>query len=135
MLAFSTAGIGFLVDTALIALGVFVPVRWLMPSPLSTLWLVALWANFATTLNVSLSWLHGKPLMAAILGALGGPLAYWAGERLGAIEMDRPLLVPLLVVGLAWSIVTPALFGLARWMSRGRVFSHGAGRNQGRRKR
>ncbi len=132
LLALATAGIGFLVDTGLIALGAFVPVRWLLPPPLTTLWLMALWANFATILNVSLSWLHGKPLAAAILGAAGGPLAYWAGDRLGAIEMDRPLLVPLLAVGLAWCIVTPLLFGLARAVKESRRFAHAGRRDQGR---
>ncbi len=137
LLALMAAGIGFLVDSGLIAVGAYAPVRWLLPSPLSTVWLVALWVNFATTLNVSLSWLHGKPLAAALLGAVGGPLAYWAGDRLGAIEMDRPLLVPLFAVGLAWCIVTPLLFRLARAMNmkESRRFPHAGRRDQGRRNR
>lgn len=126
-LAFAAAAIGFAVDTMLIALGTFVPFRSVLPHPLSTVWLMALWVSFATILNVSLNWLSRKYLLAAILGALGGPMAYWAGDRLGAIEIDRPLILPLLAVGLAWCIVTPALFGIARWL-RERALSRHAGR-------
>ena len=79
-----------------------------------------LWVNFATLINVSLNWLHGKYLLAAILGAVGGPLAYWAGDRLGAIEIAQPLVVPLLAIGLAWGMVTPGLFWIARWLQEGR---------------
>ncbi len=118
LLALVAAGAGLLVDTTLIALGAYVPVRWLLPPPWTTLWLMALWVNFSTTLNVSLAWLQGKPLLAALLGAVGGPLAYWAGDQLGAITMDQPLPVSLLAVGLAWCIVTPALFRMGRWITR-----------------
>jgi F0F1-type ATP synthase assembly protein I len=131
LLTLAAGAIGFVVDTALIALGAFAPVRSLLPHPLSTVWLVALWMNFATTLNVSLQWLHGKSLLAALLGAVGGPLAYWAGDRLGAIDIDRPLLMPLLAVGLAWCTVTPVLFRLARWFTEGRLSRHAGARNQG----
>ncbi len=126
LLAFAAAAIGFAVDTTLIALGTFVPARSLLPQPLSTVWLIALWVDFATILNVSLSWLHDKYLLAGILGAAGGPLAYWAGDRLGAIEIDRPLFMPLLAISLAWCIVTPVLFGIARWL-RERTLSRHAG--------
>ena len=48
-------------------------------------WILAMWALFAITLNVSLRWLQGRWLVAALLGAVAGPLAYWAGARLGAV--------------------------------------------------
>ena len=53
-------------------------------------WILAMWALFATTLNASLGWLHGRPALAGALGMLSGPLAYWAGARLGAIELVQP---------------------------------------------
>src|SRR6187399_1186286 len=50
-------------------------------------WIVALWALFATTFNVSLRALRGRPVIAAVLGAVGAPAAYYAGARLGALEL------------------------------------------------
>ena len=47
--------------------------------------MVMLWVNFAMTLNVSLGRLRGKYLLAGILGAFGGPMAYYGGAELGAM--------------------------------------------------
>jgi len=76
-------------------------------------WMVALWAIFATTLNVSLRRLRTHLGLAALLGAVGGPLAYHAGAMLGAIEFTAA--VPALVaIACGWAILTPVLFGAAR---------------------
>jgi hypothetical protein len=70
--------------------------RWLCPP-----WITAMWVNFAMTLKHSLGWLEGRCVLALLLGALAGPLAYVAGERLGAIELARPPLA-LTTLGLIW---------------------------------
>lgn len=76
-------------------------------------WILALWALFATTLNVSLDWLKGRPLVAVLFGAIGGPLAYWGGSRLGAIVLVEP--VPALIaLSAGWAVITPLLAALAR---------------------
>lgn len=51
---------------------------------------VALWINFGTTLRPSLTWLWNRPFAGALLGGLGGPLAYWVAARLGAIAPVAP---------------------------------------------
>lgn len=77
------------------------------------LWMVTQWAMFATTLNLSLSWLKDRLLLAALLGAVGAPLSYTAGERLGAIQiLDRDAALAALAVG--WALLTPLLLLLAR---------------------
>ena len=53
---------------------------WLCPA-----WLTVLWAQFATLPCHSLAWLAGRPVACALLGAAGGPLAFFAGERLGGV--------------------------------------------------
>ena len=76
-------------------------------------WMVVLWANFATTLNVSLRPLRDRLWLAALLGVVGAPLAYFGGSRLGALEM--PAVAPALVaVGAGWLLLAPALFAAAR---------------------
>jgi len=75
-------------------------------------WMVALWAVFATTLNVSLRLLHRRPGLSALLGAVAAPLAYFAGERLGAVEFID-LGTGLLAIGAGWFVLTPLLVLLA----------------------
>jgi hypothetical protein len=72
----------------------------------------ALWALLGTTLNVSMGWLKRRALLAALMGAVAGPLSYVAGVRLGAahfVDADRALL--LLAIG--WALAMPALMALA----------------------
>jgi len=104
---------GFLFDTAMVAAGVFLPVSHLLPRPFSPPWMVGLWLNFAATLNVSLAWLRGHYILAAAFGAVGGPLAYFSGAKMGATEAI-PSLGGLLVLAIGWGVMTPVLFWLAR---------------------
>lgn len=80
---------------------------------LAPYWMVALWAIFATTLNVSLRALRTHLWLAAILGAVGAPAAYYAGSRLGAMDFVATGL-GLATVGIGWAILAPALFRVAR---------------------
>ena len=76
-------------------------------------WMVALWAVFATTLNVSMRWLRERPAIAALLGAIGGPAAYWSGARFGAMELAAAG-AALAAIAAGWAILTPLLLGAAR---------------------
>lgn len=109
--------LGFIIDTGLIAFGVFAPIRYWLWFPLSPIWMVFMWINFATLLNVSLKWLHGRYPLAAILGAMGGPAAYYGGAQLGAAQqtMDMGSLLTLAVV---WSAAVPALLFTAKVVER-----------------
>lgn len=81
--------------------------RWIAPS-----WIIAMWVAFATTLNVSLRWLRRRPGLSVLFGAIGGPLAFYAGERLGGVQFSDPL-VALAAVSAGWSLITPVLVSLA----------------------
>jgi len=82
------------------------------PAQLLPPWMVALWALFATTLDASLRWLRQHLRLAALLGALSAPLAYYAGAQLGASSWHdpRPLLATLAV---GWALLLPLLLRLA----------------------
>ena len=110
----SAIAAGLILDSLLVVAGAFSPKRLMLPSPLTTLWMLALWANFATTLNVSLRRLQEHAYVAAALGAVFGPLAYYSGARLGAADIHDPLAVSLLAIAVAWAIATPVLLRLAR---------------------
>ena len=80
---------------------------------LAPYWMVALWAIFATTLNVSLRWLRGRAVLAAALAAVGGPAAYYAGAQLGALKLVAPG-AALAAIGAGWAVIAPALLAAAR---------------------
>jgi hypothetical protein len=108
---------GFAVDTSQASAGLFAfagtsIVPWLCP-----LWMAALWMLFATTLNSSMSWLAGRYRLAAVLGALCGPVSYAAGARLGAIHFPEQWLPSLVGVAAAWAAAMPALLLLRDLLS------------------
>jgi hypothetical protein len=85
------------------------------PAGLAPLWIIALWLAFATTFNVSLRWLRPRPVLSALLGLIGGPLAWWGGARLGALELvDRDF--ALVMIGLGWAALMPLLLAAAAWL-------------------
>jgi hypothetical protein len=105
--------LGFLFDTVFVAGGVFTPLQHLYPRPFSPPWMICLWLNFAATLNVSMVWLRGRYLLAALFGAIGGPLAYYSGAKLGATEA-LPTFAGMLLLAIGWGIMTPLLVWLAQ---------------------
>ena len=104
--------LGFIFDTAFVAGGVFTPLQHLLPRPFSPPWMICLWLNFAATLNVSMAWLRGRYLLAMLFGAVGGPLAYYSGARLGATEA-LPTSTGILLLAIGWGAMTPLLVWLA----------------------
>lgn len=104
---------GALCDSALAASGWigFAPDA---PAPgLAPWWILAMWALFATTLNVSLAWLRSRLPLAGLLGAISGPLAYFAGARLGALELRQPV-AAVGALALVWAVALPGLLAAAR---------------------
>jgi hypothetical protein len=71
--------------------------------------MAALWANFAGTLHLSLDWLRGRYWLASALGACGGPVAYYGGQRLGTLLLGNNAGLSLLVIAVEWAVITPAL--------------------------
>jgi hypothetical protein len=82
------------------------------PTPyLSPAWMWVLWVLVATTINGSLSWLRGKPVLAALLGGICGPLSYEAGMRMGAGSWGTGnQTVGMILIGLVWAIAIPLFF-------------------------
>jgi hypothetical protein len=74
-------------------------------------WLIALWVVFATTFRSSLAWLAARPLTAAVLGGLFGPVSYYAGQALGALNLMDNLPVAVTTLSAIWA----ALFPLLLW--------------------
>lgn len=118
ILILAAAGAGYLLDSGLVLTGYLAfPEAARLGYP-STLWMVALWINLATTLRHSLGWLQGRILLCALFGGIGGAAAYYAGARLGAIHLPDPVIGSLLIC-LLWALALPALYALVDKLEQG----------------
>jgi len=105
--------LGMAADSAQTALGVLAfaslgSLGWLAPP-----WIVVMWMEFATLFRFALGWLRGRYGLAALLGAVGGPLAYYGGVRLGAATFPAGPVLGLSALALEWAVATPVLVWLA----------------------
>lgn len=95
---------GFLLDGVLAATG------WLhYASPLISLpapiWILALWMAFAMTWNHSMLFLRGRPWLAGLLGAVGGPLAYLGAARgFDAVIFVMPAWRAISLLAMGWAV-------------------------------
>ena len=85
-----------------------------VPAHLPPAWLLALWAQFATTFRYSGRAVLARAAPAMLFGALGGPLAFLAGERLGAVALTTPLWPGLVRLAMGWS----AALAVFSWVAR-----------------
>lgn len=69
--------VGGAIDTALAAAGIIH-----FDAAVAPPWLLLLWANFAATLRHSLAWLSRRAALAAVCGAIAGPVAYGGGAAI-----------------------------------------------------
>ena len=113
ILVVAAAGIGALWDSLLPALGWIQYPNGVLFAGTAPHWMVALWMLFATTLNVSLAWLKRSLPLAIAFGAIGGPLAYFGGARLGALVFVEPIHA-LVALAIGWAVLTPVLVIIAR---------------------
>ena len=101
--------LGIAADTLLLQTGSLVfESKGLLPA-LSPIWMWSLWVILGCTLNESMSWLKGRFVLAAVLGAITGPLSYFAGVKLGAAQWGNEMQA-LVLIGIIWAISMPLLF-------------------------
>ena len=122
-LVLASGAVGLTLDSLQLWLGVFrfpsgMIVPWLAPP-----WDVVLWMQFATILPFCLRWVSRRYLLGSVLGFIGGPLAFYAGERLGAVSFLSPRLLHFAVLGIVWALAFPLLV----WLSDTIVLARGLG--------
>ena len=108
--------------------------RYAAPLPtgptLSPAWILALWASLAVTLNVAMRNVQQRLWLGALVGSIGGPLAYLAAERgWGAVQFADPAWKGIAWLALAWAMALPGLLWAARTWSgadASRHHAHGA---------
>jgi hypothetical protein len=102
--------VGLVAESVLVSAG-FVRFAASWPSSqLAPAWIVALWLAFGVTLPGLAALLgHRLFIKGSFSGLVAGPLAYWAGERLGALEIAAGAQLTYLAIGLIWAIALPFL--------------------------
>jgi uncharacterized protein DUF2878 len=96
--------VGAVVEMLQIAAGTYRFTSGTVTDALPPPWLLAMWAQFATTFRFSLRSVVTRPVPAVLFGAAGGPIAFLAGERLGAVTLLPPLAYGLLRLSVSWAI-------------------------------
>ena len=103
--------LGFVIETFFLTCGIL---SFSSPnhifSHFAPVWLAAMYALFATTINNSLARFGDNYMTAAIFGFAGSICSYYAGYRLGAVEFLIPKAGSLLVIGSVWFFFLPSLF-------------------------
>jgi hypothetical protein len=81
----------------------------------SPAWILALWWAFALAIVPLLGYLHRRLLLAALFGAIGGPLAYLGAARgWDVVQFASPQWHSLLALAAGWALAMPLLAWLAR---------------------
>lgn len=76
-------------------------------SVFSPLWLWCLWLLLGMTLKHSLAWVYSRPWVAAIGGAVSGPLAYVAGVALSDAQWGVPIMQASVIMAGVWLFILP----------------------------
>lgn len=100
--------VGGLVDSLLALSAIFV----FSSSLFIPLWLIVLWACFASTITHSLSFLKKWPLLQVVAGLFIAPLSYIAGNKLNVVEFSYSPLITYLMLGVIWSVLLLLFFRL-----------------------
>lgn len=108
--------LGTVLDSLMVAIGIleFNGASSWWPCPP---WIMGLWLVFATTINSSLSWLRKRLSWALVFGAIGGPLAYYAGLRLGALTFTCSTAIAISALAIEWAFAMVALVLIAQRMT------------------
>lgn len=112
LVAFVAAAAGLLLDNVWVAIGLLTFTGY----TLAPFWIGFLWFGVGLTLNHSMSWFRDRRLLGPLIVGLFGPITYFSGERLGAVEVERSLLLGLIAV--SWCCLFAVLTQLSQWMLR-----------------
>jgi hypothetical protein len=109
--------VGAVIEMIQIAAGTYRFTSGTLTDALPPPWLLAMWAQFATTFRFSLRHVITWPVAAVLFGAAGGPIALLAGEALGAVTLMTPLVYGLLRLSISWAIALAVFSVVVRRVS------------------
>lgn len=71
---------------------------------LAPLWIGGIWLAFALTINHSFKAFLSRPIIAILLGVIGGPLTYRGAVSLGAISLTQPTYA-FIALSVGWGVM------------------------------
>ena len=105
--------LGTVIDTILFFSGSFVYAgAYSNELLIAPLWITAMWAGFAATVNHSMSWLKDKWALMVICGVVFGPAAFYTGEKFEAIDFSLSLLSSAMIIGFVYGVAMPGIYYL-----------------------
>lgn len=123
MLVAATGVLGACWDSILVSIGWMTYPSGTFISGVAPYWIIGMWMLFATTLNIAFRWLREKLLLAALTGAIFGPLSYYVGAKFGAVVISQPV-AALTALAIGWSVIFPLLLVLAKKLDGFQVTGH-----------
>ncbi len=114
---FAALILGLLADSLWLSTGLLAYTDQRPIAAISPLWIIALWAAFALTINHSFYWLKNNPYMPFLSGGIGGPLSYYAGVRFGAVEYLEGTALVSICLAIGWTIAILILVRVSRTKS------------------
>ncbi len=108
LLLASASAIGLVWESIVVSSGLIQYTGSASDAMIAPMWIVAMWALFATTINQGFRWMKRNWVLAAAMGLIGGPLAFIGGVGMGAAEFSNTPLA-LAVIGAGWMLLLPLL--------------------------
>jgi Protein of unknown function (DUF2878) len=112
-LILSVLVIGGIWESALVYFGLLSYPSGTVVRGLAPIWILALWALFAAQFNTTYTWLKPRLALAALLGAIAGPLSFRAGAQLGALRFAKPWPATV-ALAIGWSVLLLLVIVLSR---------------------
>jgi len=85
---------------------------WMCP-----IWIIVLHLVFASSINLSMTWLSRSYFLAAGFGGIGAPVSYYMGAQVGAAVLLMGM-QSCLIIGVAWAIYLPLIYIYSKWLDR-----------------
>lgn len=109
---------GLVTDTVVAWVGAMHFTQCTVYGPVAPPFMLALWIAFALVIRIALGWLDERYILAVVVGAIGGPLAYGAGAHIGAVTVADSLFYAYGIIALQWACVLPFLVYASRVVGR-----------------
>ena len=105
--SFGLGILGWILDSCLIRMQLFSFPQ--SASEFAPFWMVALWWTFSLGLEDFYLILVRKPKLLFVLGAVLGPVSYYACEEFGLLFYKRPLWLYLGMHAMLWALLFPGI--------------------------
>lgn len=110
LVALMAASAGLLLDNVWVSIGLLKFTGY----TLAPFWIGFLWFGMGLTLNHSMRWFRDKRWLGPAIVGVFGPVTYFSGERLGAVEVEKSMLLGLIAV--SWFLLFIVLSRFSHWM-------------------